>query len=77
MHVSKQPLAANVEFRQATADVRDNYSSQALLPFEQQQKPPYEFVLDQQVGTSSSLQLEAGALLSNPYAIPAGYAGRI
>lgn len=77
MHVSKQPLAANVEFRQATADVRDNYSSQALLPFEQQQKQPFEFIVDQQVGTSSGLQLEAGALLSNPFAIPAGYAGRI
>ena len=76
-HVSKLPLTKQVERRQGTADVRDSYTSQALLPFEQQQKAPYEFVIDQQVGDTSSLQLHAGALLANPYAIPAGYAGRI
>lgn len=77
MHVSKLPLAKQVERRQGTADVRDNYSSQALLPFEQKQKTPYELMIDQQVGDTNSLQLHAGALLANPYAIPAGYAGRI
>ena len=75
--MSKLPLAKQVERRQGTADVRDNYSSQALLPFEQQQKTPYDFMIDQQVGDTNSLQLHAGALLANPFAIPAGYAGRI
>ena len=77
LHISKLPLAKQVERRQGTADVQDNYCSQALLPFEQKQKTPYEFMIDQQIGDTNSLQLHAGALLSNPYAIPAGYAGRI
>lgn len=77
MHMSKLPLAKQMERRRGTADVRDNYSSQALLPFEQKQKTPYELMIDQQVGNDASLQLHAGALLSNPYAIQAGYAGRI
>ena len=77
MHLSKLPLAKQMQRRQGTADVRDSYSSQALLPFEQQQKAPYEFMIDQRVGAEDSLQLHAGALLSNPFAIQAGYAGRI
>ena len=77
VHVSKLPLAKQMERRQGTADVRDNYSSQALLPFEQKQRTAYELMIDQQVGDTSSLQLHAGALASNPFAIPAGYAGRI
>ena len=77
VHVSKLPLAKQMVNRQGTADVRDNYSSQALLPFEQQQKAPYDFMIDQQVGGENSLQLHAGSLLSNPFAIQAGYAGRI
>ena len=75
-HVSAIPVGKDVLHRETAAQNLASFTQQNVLPFEQTQRQAQELLIQQDVGGADSLELHAGTLLQNPYAVPASYVSR-
>jgi hypothetical protein len=75
-HLAPVPVGKDVVRREVGVQAAMNYAPQGVVPAPILNKWPEELVVDQQVGGTTGLELEAGTQLSNPFWVKPDFVSR-